>query len=80
VIKSFQGGGERFVYAPRARFSVDLIDSFVSTRTTIASQAPIFDTVYGLGSPDGMLQIPTTPSVPGTVQLPSPNTGGSVGA
>jgi hypothetical protein len=74
VIRNFQAGGERFVYAPKARFVIDLIDCFVSSRTTIASQAPIFDTVYGLGSPDGVMKIPTPPvsGQPGTVVTPLP--------
>lgn len=59
VIKNFVGGGKRFVYAPRALFTVDLVDSLVSRRTTVNSIAPIFDTVYGLGMADGLLSAPT---------------------
>lgn len=71
VIRNFRGGGERFVYAPKAQFTVDLVDSFVSTRTTISSIAPIFDTVYGLGSPNGVFKpLPSDlPGTPGQVPL-----------
>jgi hypothetical protein len=58
TIKNFVGGGERFVYAPKAQFTVDLVDSLVSRRTTVNSIAPIFDTIYGLGMPDGLLAAP----------------------
>jgi hypothetical protein len=60
TIRQFAGGGQRFVYAPRARFVVDLVDSLTSQRTTVSSTAPIFDTVFGLGSPEGEMQLPNT--------------------
>jgi hypothetical protein len=68
LIHSFKAGGERFHYAERASFAIELIDSFVSQRTFVVSQAPLFDTVYGAGSPDGMFVPPDVS--PGT---PSPN-------
>jgi hypothetical protein len=83
VIRNFRAGGERFVYAPKARLTIDLIDSFVSTRTTITSVAPIFDTVYGLGMPDGVFKPPPSavPQTPGTVPLgPGRTPGGGVSA
>jgi hypothetical protein len=80
LIRGFQGGLDRFTYAPRARFTVDLIDCFVSTRITVASQAPLFDTVYGLGSPDGVFKIPATTPPPGTINLPGSGGGGPVAA
>ena len=58
LIKNFNAGAERFVYAPTTKFVVDLVDSLVSRRTMIKSRAPIFDTVYGLGMPDGVLSPP----------------------
>ena len=68
TIRQFAGGGQRFVYAPKARFTVDLVDSFVSRRTVVNSQPPKFATVYGAGSPDGIFKPPsqsaTGPSFP----------------
>lgn len=73
VIRSFKGGGERFVYAPRARFTIDLVDSFVSKRTTVMSLSPGFDILYGTGLADSQIKMPDgVPSQPGTVPLPAP--------
>ena len=47
VIKQFRAGGERFVYAPRARFVVDLVNSMVSARTDLASMATPWQTIFG---------------------------------
>lgn len=66
VIRNFIGGLNRFTYAPMAKFTVDLVDSFTSVRTQIASTAPIFDTIYGWGIPDGVMVLPggtTAPTV-----------------
>lgn len=61
MIKQFRAGGERFTYAPRARFVVDLVNSMVSARTDLASSAAPWGTIYGgfgglLGS---VLRLPT---------------------
>lgn len=47
VIPHFQAGGERRNYMPRADFTVDLVDSFVSTRTDLASRAASWQAIYG---------------------------------
>lgn len=65
IIKEFVGGASRFVYAPRAKFAVELVDSLTSVRTVVSSIAPIFDTVYGLGSPEGLLKPPSGTNNPG---------------
>lgn len=62
VIRGFAGGLSRFNYAPRARFTVDLIDSLVSSRTQTTSTAPLFDTIYGWGSSEGVMKPPTAAS------------------
>lgn len=60
VIKQFRAGGERFTYAPRARFVVDLVNSMVSSRTELASMAAPWQTVYGaLGLLGSVLRLPT---------------------
>ena len=59
VIKGpFKAGGMRFNYSPRAQFTVDLIDSMVSTKTFVSSMAATFQTIWGWGSPDGFLSLP----------------------
>lgn len=60
VIKGpFKAGGMRFNPSPRAQFTVDLIDSMVSTRTFASSFAATWQTIFGWGSPDGFLSLPT---------------------
>ncbi len=60
VIKGpFRAGGMRFNPSPRAEFTVDLIDSMVSTRTFASSFASTWQTIFGAGSPDGFLALPT---------------------
>jgi hypothetical protein len=84
LIHSFKAGGERFHYAERASFAIELIDSFVSQRTFVVSQAPLFDTIYGMGSPDGVFVPATdTPGAPppfpgGKVPLPAPPNPGPI--
>jgi len=59
VIKGpFKVGGMRFNPSPRAEFTVDLIDSMVSTKTFVSSMAATFQTIWGWGSPDGFLSLP----------------------
>jgi hypothetical protein len=58
TIRNFEGGLDRFTYAPAANFTVDLVDSLVSMRTQITSVAPLFDTVYGWNTPQGELALP----------------------
>lgn len=59
VIKKFVAGGQRFNPAPQASFTVDLVDSFVSARTELATHNLVWQAIYGLGSPDGVLGLPT---------------------
>lgn len=60
AIKQFRAGGERFVYAPRARFVVDLVNSMVSSRTDLASMATTWHTIYGaFGLLGSVLRMPT---------------------
>lgn len=59
VVKKFVAGGQRFNPAPTASFTVDLVDSFVSSRTELANHSLLWEAVYGLGSPDGILNLPT---------------------
>lgn len=40
-------GGERFNVAPRASFSVELVDSMISRKTTISSFGSPFEAIYG---------------------------------
>lgn len=60
VIKAFRAGGERFVFAPRCSFVVDLIDSMVSSRTDIASLVPSANTIFGEGMGPGAILAPPT--------------------
>ena len=60
VIKAFRAGGERWVFAPRASFIVDLIDSMVSSRTDIASLASSWRTIFGEGMGPGAVLAPPT--------------------
>mgnify|MGYP003420295537 FL=1 len=60
VIKAFRAGGERRVFAPRASFIVDLIDSMVSSRTDVASLASSWRAIYGEGMGPGAVLAPPT--------------------
>lgn len=59
LIKNFKAGGQRFNPAPRARLTVDLVDSVYSLRTHLSSIAAPLWTIAGYGSSSGMLQPPT---------------------
>lgn len=59
IIKNFRAGGMRRNYSPRAYFTVDLIDSSVALRSLISSIAANPDTIFGVGSPGGVLELPT---------------------
>ena len=74
TIRNFIGGLSRFQYAPRAKFAVDLVDSMVSVRTQIQSLAPIFDTIYGWGSSQGVLNLPGGTQSPVVALNPLPGT------
>jgi hypothetical protein len=55
VIMKFEAGGKRFNVAPRSRFTVLLVDSLVTRRTTTASIPASWLGVAGYGSPAGLL-------------------------
>jgi hypothetical protein len=70
IIKEFQSGGQRANPAPRARFSVELVDSFVSEYTDQGSIGAIYRASYGfvmqtfthvLANPFG-LRLPAIPA------------------
>jgi hypothetical protein len=59
VIKNFKAGGMRRNFSPRANFTVSLIESSVALRSFLSSIATPWQTVYGLGTRDGFLGLPT---------------------
>lgn len=60
VIKKFQAGGKRFNFAPQASFTVDLVDSLVSSRMELVSEGLLWQTIYGAGmGADSVLSAPT---------------------
>jgi hypothetical protein len=46
-IQKFQAGGKRFNVAPRAQFTVILVKSFVTDKTTVSSKGSPYTKVYG---------------------------------
>lgn len=56
VIKAFQAGGRRANFMPRAKFTLDLIDSMVSSRTTLSSLASNIEEIWGVNTPGGVLE------------------------
>ncbi len=61
IIKNFRAGGARRNPAPKARLTIDLIDSVFSKRTTLATAAlqSAWQLIAGYGSPAGMLTLPS---------------------
>jgi hypothetical protein len=59
LIKTFKAGGARRNYTPRARLTVDLIDSVFYSRTDIASAAASVWAILGEGLNDGILSLPS---------------------
>lgn len=59
LIKAFRAGGERHNYVPRAKFTIDLVDSLVSARTTLPSLGSNFEEIYGINTPGGVLGSPS---------------------
>lgn len=59
LIKNFRAGGARRNYTPRAKLTVDLINSVFTQRTDIASIASTIWAVAGYGSSSGMLNLPS---------------------
>lgn len=55
VIKAFRAGGMRHNYVPRAKFTIDLVDSMLSSRTNISSFASAFEEIFGINTPGGIL-------------------------
>lgn len=75
VIKDFQAGGRRANYTPRAKFTVDLVDSMMSSKTFIASISNMAEEIWGVSTPGGVLgstissaisdSLLTLPNIPG---------------
>jgi len=63
-IKEFQCGGERFDPAPKASFTVELVESMVSQRAVLSSVGADFWNLLGVELPwvDKILQQPVPPS------------------
>ena len=59
VIKNFKAGGMRRNFSPRATLSVSLIESSVALRSFISSWGSSWRTIYGAGSRDGFMSLPT---------------------
>jgi hypothetical protein len=59
LIKNFRAGGARRNYTPRAKLTVDLIDSVFSQRADISSAVASWTAVAGYGSSSGMLNLPS---------------------
>lgn len=59
VVKNFRAGGMRRNYSPRASLSVSLIESSVALRSFISSSGASWRTIYGAGSRDGFMSLPT---------------------
>lgn len=61
IIRKFVAGNQRFNYAPRAQFNVDLVDSMVSQRTELAAVgANLWQSIFGVGmGPDAILAPPS---------------------
>ena len=55
VIKAFRAGGQRNNFMPRAKFTIDLVDSMLSSKTTAASWATSFEEIFGINTPGGIL-------------------------
>ena len=59
VITGFKAGGMRSNYAPRAELTVDLTSSLVTELTSFSSFGTSFMAIFGAGTVDGVLQIPS---------------------
>lgn len=55
LIRGIQAGGQRRNYTPRAKFAIDLVDSMVSSRTTLSSIGSAFEEIFGINTPGGIL-------------------------
>lgn len=90
-IRDFLAGGERFNPAPKAQFTVELVDSMISRKTLNASSAVPFYYVYGpqinalMGwwrqatTPASQNPSPVNPEVPPITPLPGGTSGGNNG-
>jgi hypothetical protein len=60
IIKSCRVGGMRANYAPRASYTFGLVDSLMSTRSTV-SWIPglLWQSIFGTGMPDGVVDVPS---------------------
>lgn len=80
-ITKFEAGGMRANYTPRSRFVVTLVDSYVTSRTEMASIAANWQSIYGgIGLPNGVLAPPTVAQLQlGAITLPIPTANNSPG-
>lgn len=46
IIKAFRAGGRRATFMPKAKFTIELIDSMVSSRTTLSSLAANLEEIW----------------------------------
>ncbi len=77
LIRAFRAGGARKNYTPRARFTIDLVDSMVSSRTTLASLGTSYEEIYGIHTPGGVLGSGGLSVPEATMEPPAPVTDGS---
>ena len=70
LIKNFQGGGKRGNYTPRAKFTIDLVDSLVSTRTSLSSLSTNIEEIFGINTPGSVLGSGTAPQTNDTLLTP----------
>jgi hypothetical protein len=59
-IRQFEAGGRRWNVMPRASFTVDLVDSFVTSRTYQGSTSSNWMSIVNLGTPGVSLIAPPT--------------------
>ncbi len=55
IIKAFRAGGVRSNFMPRAKFTIDLVDSMVSSRTNLASLSSNIEEIWGKNTAGGVL-------------------------
>lgn len=69
LILNFNAGGMRFNYAPRAQFTVSLVDSYVSQYTQASSIGAVFENSFNFVFKPFLNLLPN----PFNLQLPRPN-------
>lgn len=77
VIKAVRAGGMRFNFSPRAKFIIDLVDSMVSSRTSLSSIGSNIEEIWGVNTPGGVLDSNALITPPGPVNTVEDNLVGS---